>query len=328
MLSRDAQGLYWMSRYLERAGHLCRMLADQLEAVEGRSVDEIDRGWRRVYGALGREPTGGGLVSNLGRERLMLADSYTLTDDLTFEEANPDAMIRCFSAARENARQIRNTISPDMWSCLNVAYLNLRDTYLKDIWDDRPRKFFLDTSHTVRTFTGIADNSMYRDHGWHFLQLGRFVERAFLTSALVDAHITLFPVGEAHREADWGSLLGICEARAAFHRIHSLEYHPADTVEFLVSDDGLPHSVLHALHRVSEQLGAVTAGRGTMSSTTAGRRVGRIIAMLDYDWPIRDRTDDAATRNTLAEIRRACSLLHADIVKAYFDYAIEDAPVQ
>ena len=327
MLSRDAQGLYWMSRYLERAGHLCRMLADQLEAMEGRSVDEIDRGWRRVYGALGREPTGGGLTSNLGRERLMLADSYTLTDDLTFEEANPDAIIRCLSAARENARRIRNTISPEMWSCLNIAYLGFRDARLSDIWDDRPRKFFLDTSHTVRTFMGIAENGMYRDHGWHFLQLGRFVERAALTTALVDAHVSLFPAEEAHSEADWGSLLSICEARAAFHRLHSLEYRPADAVEFLVADNALPHSVLHALHRVSDQLGAVAAYRTSVLSAAA-RRVGRIIAMLDYDWPMRDRDDDAATRNALAEIRRACGMLHIDIEKAYFDYAIEDTPVR
>ena len=324
MLSRDAQGLYWMSRYLERAAHLCRLLADQLESIEDRPVDEIDRGWRRLYAALGRRPAGGDLESNLGREQLMLADAYTLTDDLAFEEANPDSVASCIAAARENARQVRSTISGDMWSCLNVAYLGLRDMRLADVWNDQPRSFFIDTCSAARTFSGIAENDMYRDHGWSFLRLGRFVERALLVTALVDAHVALFPADEADTESDWGSLLAVCEARAAYHRLRSRDYRPADVLDFLVADEGLSHSVRHALRRISDEL-RVVAGRRDRAPA-AVRRVGRVAARLDYDWPLRDPRDDAETRRTLAEIRDACRLLHGDIETAYFDYAIEDAP--
>ena len=83
MLSRNAQGLYWIGRYLERAEHGCRLLADQLKALEDRPVEDIDRTWRRLYAGLDRKPIGGSLESNLDDEGFMLADSYTLADDLT-----------------------------------------------------------------------------------------------------------------------------------------------------------------------------------------------------------------------------------------------------
>ena len=328
MLSRNAQGLYWMSRYLERAEHGCRLLADQLSSLEDRPIEEIERSWLRLYAGFGRVPLVGGLESSAGSESFMLADAYTLTDELSFEEHNPDAIRSCVAAARENARQVRNAIGQEMWSCLNVAYLRLRDVRIEDLWNDQPREFYLRTEDALRTFSGIADSTMYRDHGWHFLELGRFVERAQLVAELVDAQISLFPSGEAHAESDWGSLLRICQARGAFRRRYSLQYRPSLVVDFLVSDLRLSHSLLYALKRIAGQLQAVAGPHDTGSALAARRRVGRIAARLDYDWPYRDPGDDAAARGVLGEIRAECRRLHDDIESAYFHYAIEDSPRQ
>ena len=326
MLARNAQGLYWMSRYLERAEQGCRLLADQLLSIEDRPIDEIERGWLRIYAGLGRVPLVGDLMSGMGNESFMLADAYTLTDELSFEAQNPDAIRSCVAAARENARQVRNAIGQEMWSCLNVAYLGLRDVRIEDIWNHQPREFYLRTEDALRTVSGIADSTMYRDHGWQFLELGRFVERVQLVAGLVDAQLSLFPTSEAHSESDWGSLLGVCRARAAFRRLHSLQYRPALVVDFLVSDPRLSHSIRYALARVAEQLRAVAERRDSGSSLAAQRRVGRISARLDYDWPDRDPRDDAASRTLLGEIRSVCRLLHDNIEEAYFLYAIEDSP--
>ena len=326
MLSRNAQGLYWMSRYLERAEHGCRLLADQLSSLEDRPIEEIERSWRRLYSGLGRAPLVGGFEAGTGSESFMLADAYTLTDELSFEARNPDAIRSCVAAARENARQVRNAIGQEMWSCLNIAYLGLRDVRIEDIWNDQPREFYLRTEDALRTFSGIADSTMYRDHGWHFLELGRFVERVQLVAALVDAQLALFPTRDAHAESDWGSLLNICQARAAFRRLHTLQYRPALVVEFLVSDPRLSHSIRYALERIAEQLRTVAARRELSPALAAQRRTGRIAARLDYDWPYRDPEDDAATRAVLGEILDACRLLHGDIEAAYFHYAIEDSP--
>ena len=328
MLSRNAQGLYWISRYLERAQHSCRLLADQLEAIEDRTVEEIDRTWRRLYIGLGRTPLGGDLESNWGDEGFMLADAYTLTDELSFEAQNSDAIRSCVAAARENARQVRNAIGQEMWSCLNVAYLGLRDVRIEEIWRHQPREFYLRTEDALRTISGIAESTMYRDHGWHFLELGRFVERVQLVAGLVDAQLSLFPTREAHSESDWGSLLGVCQARAAFRRLHSLQYHPALVVDFLVSDPRLSHSIRYALERIAEQLQAVAERRNSGAALAGQRRVGRIAARLDFDWPYRDSEDDTATRAVLGDIRSACRLLHDDIETAYFHYTVEDSPSQ
>ena len=326
MLSRNAQGLYWMSRYLERAEQGCRLLADQLQSLEDRPIEEIERGWLRIYAGLGRVPLVGELMSGTGNESFMLADAYTLTDELSFEAQNPDAIRSCVAAARENARQVRNSIGQDMWSCLNVAYLALRDVRIEQIWTHQPREFYLRTEDALRTVSGIADSTMYRDHGWHFLELGRFVERAQLVAALVDAQLSLFPTREAHSESEWGSLLGVCQARAAFRRLHSLQYHPALVVDFLVSDPRLSHSIRYALERIAEQLRAVAERRNSSAALAGQRRVGRLAARLDYDWPYRNAQDDAATRAVLGEIRGACRSLHTDIETAYFRYAVEDSP--
>ena len=260
MLSRNARGLYWLGRYLERAQHGCRLLAAQLEALEDRPIEEIDRTWRRLYTGLGRAPLGGELGSNRGDEGFMLADAYTLTDDVTFEPNTPDSIRNCVAGARENARQARNVIGKNMWGCLNAAFLGLRGVGVEDIWNDRPGEFFLRTEDTIRTFWGIADSTMYRDEGWRFLRLGRFIERAQLLAALVDAQMAVFPPSEPHVESDWRSLLQICEARA-YSRLHSFDYRPATVVDFLVADPLLSHSLRYALARVSDALEAVSARR-------------------------------------------------------------------
>ena len=82
-----------------------------------------------------------GLAPNVDAENYMLADVFTLTDDLVFEAYNPDAILSCFATARENARQTSNNITCEMWTCLNVSYLEMRDVRLQDIWDDQPEDF-------------------------------------------------------------------------------------------------------------------------------------------------------------------------------------------
>lgn len=324
MLSRNAQGLYWISRYLERAGHGCRLVQIQYRALQDRSVQELDRTWSRLYLSLGREPLGGRLGSNRGDDDFMLADAYTLTDDLAFEPNNADAVRNCIAAARENARQVRNVIGNEMWTCLNLLYLGMRGLGVHDIWADRSGDFFADTQDSIRGFFGIADNSMYRDNGWHFLQLGRFVERAQHMTELLDAQLEVFPTNKRHEERDWRSLLQIAFARVAYSRLYSLDFQPGAVVDFLVSDRQLSHSIRYALEQIASVLDVVSEQRPL--AVEARRRAGRVAASLDYDWPNQDPGDDSATRATLGTIRDACRRLNEDIEASYFNYDIEDSP--
>ncbi len=323
MLSRNAEGLYWMSRYLERARHCCRLLSDQLATIEDRPIDEIERCWRRLYRAAGRGPFGGH-INTVDNEDFMLASSYTLADDLTFEPTNPDAIRSCVAAAHESARRVRNVIGRDMWACLNLAYLDLRNLHIGAIWNNRPDAFYMRTEDAIRTFSGIAESAMYRDEGWYFLQLGRFVERAQLLTALIDAHIGTFPTESPHREREWRSLLSICEAHFAYRHLYSLQHRPTSIVDFLVADSRLAHSIRYALGVIADALDTISAN-GSLC-IEAGRRVGRMMAQIDYDWPNRDPLDDDATRRALHGVGDGCRRLHDDMVTTFFDYEIEDSP--
>ena len=176
MLSRNAQGLYWMGRYLERGEWLCHLLKLQVEALVDRSAGEIYSGWSRIYGAIDCPPPPGSLET--GGDDYVLADSYTLADDLTFERSNPDSIWNCFMLSRENARQMRHCISSEMWTRLNLAYLRLRGLGIVDIWQASPESFYAETAAKINTFLGVAESTMYRDDGWSFMQLGRLVERS------------------------------------------------------------------------------------------------------------------------------------------------------
>ena len=126
MLSRSAEGLYWLGRYLERAQHLSRLLRLQTEALVDRPVEEIHFGWLRIYGSLNRQPPVGN-IELLAQDDYSLADSYTLADDLTFEPTNPDSVWSGVARTRrENARHVRHCLSAEMWTCLNRSYLRLQ----------------------------------------------------------------------------------------------------------------------------------------------------------------------------------------------------------
>ena len=180
MLSRSAQGLYWMGRYLERADHLCRLLKLQVEALVDLPVPEIQFGWSRMYAIVDRQPPFGADFALDENDDFTLADSYTLAGDLTFERSNPDSVRNCFALGRENARQMRHCISAEMWTCLNLAWLRIHDLDIEDIWKDSPENFYARTTREIETFVGVAEATMYRDEGWHFMRLGLFIERAQL----------------------------------------------------------------------------------------------------------------------------------------------------
>ena len=190
MLARSAQGLYWMSRYLERAQHLCRLLRLQTESLVDRPLREIRFGWLRIYHSVGREPPEGSLEA-FDSEDYTLADSYTLADDITFERLHPDSVWSCLALGRENARQMRQCISAEMWTCLNRTYLRLRDLEIQNIWRTSPESFYAQTSEQIDTLSGVAAATMYRDTGWRFMQLGRAVERAQLSASLLLAQLAI-----------------------------------------------------------------------------------------------------------------------------------------
>ena len=319
MLARSAQGLYWMGRYLERAEHLCQMLQLQTEALVDRPLREIHFGWRRIYDSLDRLPPGGALVP-ITDDDYALADSYTLADDLTFDWDNPDSVRSCISLGRENARQMRHCISAEMWTCLNLAYLRIRDTDITDIWRNSPENFYAQTASEIATLTGIAEATMYRDVGWRFMQLGRFIERSQISCELFLIQTAADTLDKEDAEADWTSLLRVYHAVEAYNRTYSVEVHPAQVLDLLVTDPLLPGSLRRSLERSESGLAAIGHGPNELSSAAAQRLAGRARALIHYDWPDTEDREDLLTR--ALEYSRE---MHHLVSVAYFDYPLEEA---
>ena len=339
MLARSAQGLYWMGRYLERAVHLSRLLQLQTEALVDRPAGEIYSGWRRIYRSLDREPPGGGLElepSDTGTapqfqreegpsgqvqtqrrisDEYTLADSFTLADDLTFERSNPSSMWSCFALGRENARQMRHCISAEMWRSLNLSYLKLQRIRMLDIWLASPEGFYTETAEDIETFMGVAEATMYRDEGWRFLRLGRFIERSQLASNLLLAQLDLDEGPAEYRETDWTTLLRIYHAQEAYNRRHSVEIRPERVLDLLVTDPLLPDSIRRAQDTVSEELAAVGPGPDEASSAAANRMAGRLRSLVRYEWP--DSEDKPRLLVRIADLSRQ---LHGLVSAVYFDY--------
>ena len=314
MLARSAQGLYWMSRYLERTQHLCRMLMLQSEALVDRPVQEIHFGWRRIYECVGRQPPSGD-IEIIASDDFTLADSYTLAEDLTFEATNPVCMWNGFAAARENARQIRQYISAEMWTCLNLPYLRVRGMSMQDVWRVSPEGFYADMASEIDTFSGVAAATMYRDEGWNFLRLGQFIERAQLLSALLLAQSDIEETGEEHSAADWIGLLRLYNAVEAYNRQFNVEVEPENALDVLTTDELLPCSLIRSLDRARYEIRAIGAGPDARNSDATRRVAGRLSAMLHYEWP--DQEDKKAM---LVRVNELCRELHRLVNDTYFEY--------
>lgn len=310
-----------MGRYLERAQLLSRLLQLQTAALVDRPVQEIYFGWNRIYISFDRLPPGGSLELT-DSDDFTLADSYTLADDLTFERANPGSVWNCIAAARENARQTRNCVSAEMWSHLNLVYLRLQKRDIQDIWSTSPETFYAAAVSDIDTFMGVAAATMYRDEGWHFLQLGRLIERSQLSIALLLAQLATEIHFEESSEADWVSLLRVCHALEVYNRSYSVEVLPHNVLDLLVTDPLLPDSLCQSLDVAGSQLDAIGPGPNAHTSGAMRRLAGRLSAAIHYEWPDLEEREQA-----LREMGAFCRDLHDLITQTYFEYQVEDSPV-
>ena len=324
MLARSAEGLYWLGRHTERTEDLCRLVREQMGALVDRPVREINFGWRRIYGVLHRRPPGPAVGVAENEDDYALADSYTLADDVTFERTNPGSILNSFSNGRENARQMRHCISAEMWTCLNLAWLRLGTQRIEDIWKAAPEGFYAELAREMNLFAGVVDTTLYRDDGWRFLQLGRLVERAQFTIALLLAHIDGVRACEETTDHQWSGLLRVCLAFDTYKRRYGTEIRPARVLDLVVDDHRLPRSLCRCVDAVSETLGAIALGPGP--SGAARRQAGDLASAVHMPWSGPPSLDDHVAR--LQRVAGQGLALHDLVMAAHVTYDPDGAPVR
>jgi uncharacterized alpha-E superfamily protein len=244
MLSRVAGCLYWMSRYLERAENVARLLDVNLQLLVdfGELDDEtLKIHWGPILQATGDEDLFYQLYEN--------ADSESVTDFITFCPNNPNSLLSCIANARENARQVRDQISAEMWTVLNDAYHFIKSQNIKKVWDGDAGEFYDQIKQFSHLFQGITVSTFARDEGYEFIQFGKYLERADKTSRLLDVkyHILLpkvTDVGGAVDAAQWQAVLRSTSALEAYRRFYVADILPWKVAEFLIFEAGLKRKVL------------------------------------------------------------------------------------
>jgi uncharacterized alpha-E superfamily protein len=277
-----------------------------------------DQRWDRLLDSL-----------NVKRPESGIRDEYTATHLLAFDIENDNSIVSCIANARENARQVREKISSEMWMQLNRLYLDLRRTHIDHIWDEQPHEFFRAVKDGAHLFQGITDSTMVHDEGWDFIQLGRFIERALSLTTLLDQHLTAFPLTgmDAPLAMDeyfeWLGLLKCCTAFEAYCKVYNADLRPNQMVEFLLYSEQFPHSVRFCIEQVQIGLQSIADVTGVSKNSRVNRLVGRLRSSLRFD-----QVDELIARGThtyLVDVQRQCAQLHNALYETYVTYPVEAA---
>lgn len=363
MLSRVADNLYWMSRYLERAQHTARLLDTALGFMLDQSPLLVEQRWARILRSLH--------ISNKSSEVLHAFNPYALTHELAFDATNEVSIFSCVRWARENARQVREEISEEMWECLNRLYLRVRaarpplDTRSSTspmaqtvvgisqsmssagmlqsmdataqsthaFWR-QPQAFFSDVQRSAFEFEGATDATMRHGEGWLFIQVGRGLEQAAKTVSLLktyfdeDAQDKKGAISEGNLK--WTALLKSCAAFEPYCRVHSPRLVEERIAEFLLLDAEFPRSVRAAVGRVENSLHAITeiTGNDAPVSTSDENAPLKLLRLAGRLKAMLDCATVAELMNGdmaefLRETQEDCVRIHNAIYHAYIGYMAE-----
>ncbi len=316
MLSRVADSLYWMSRYLERAEHTARLIEVDLQLRLDQSPESGAGRWLRLLNAL----------QTLGPEDPKI-DAASITHLLTLERTNPSSILSCVSAARENLRQVREQCSTEMWEQLNRLYLQVSNTSKAESWLLNSHIFFRAVLEGAHLFQGVTDSTMSHGEGWQYIQLGRYVERTDTLARLIGTHfgsLTQPPdqAVESEEYLEWVGLLKSCAAFEAYCKTYTAEMRPLRVAEFLLLNPEFPHSVRFSVDMVHASLAQI----GEMTERKAEQPVrlaGRLQATLNFSQIEEILASGAGAY--VDSVRWQCAQAHTAIHQVYFDYSVESA---
>lgn len=285
MLSRTADHLYWMSRYLERAECLARMLdAHHRLSLLPRPHEAVLQGWSATLVSLG--------VEEIFLQRHETISPRAAFDFVAFDREHEGSIISCLRAARENGRAVRGTITSDIWETLNTTYLESRA--FKSTMPESGRGDFLEwVKYRAHLTRGVAAGTMVRDEAFFFTRIGTFLERADNTTRLLEARWR-DPGGRGERllaeASEWAVLLRAMSAFEIYRRISRESVSPESVTEMLLMRDDLPQSVHRCLTELQTNLRSVAND----ASAETLRRAGELRAMFRYG-RFTDLTADGVT---------------------------------
>jgi uncharacterized alpha-E superfamily protein len=252
MLSRVANSIYWLGRYLERADNVARFIDVNTHLMLDLSLSKDATQWYPLIAASGDDED--------FNKRYKVADEPTVVKFLTFDEKNPNSILQCIYRARENARTVREVIPAEMWEKINALYhltqSQSRKRSIADLAD-----YYKEVRQSGHLFTGLMENTMSREQGRQFAYLGQMLERADKAARLLDVkYFLLLPgadyIDSAYDAVQWGAVLKSVDALEMYRQqFHTINYR--DVTQFLLFSKAFPRSILFCLDMAEQALASL-----------------------------------------------------------------------
>lgn len=274
MLSRVANSLYWLSRYLERAENLARLVEvnryDSLETSTTHTTSGPDTMWQPLLYATCQEAS----YTEAAEENPTLDVVWYIT----FSKDNSDSIRQCVAHARENARMVRDQISEEIWRELNRFHLFIGSERALQLWNDRPEALYRRIIESCLLLSGLINATILHDEGWHFMQVGKNLERADKTTRVLDM---LAFQGKPHR-TKLASALKSCSAFNAFQAEYRSGITLDNAMRFLLFSQSFPRSVRFCLAQLDTHMHAISATPVGSYGNEAERLTGSSLAQLNF----------------------------------------------
>jgi uncharacterized alpha-E superfamily protein len=303
MLSRVADSLYWMSRYVERAEHTARVMAVKLESMIEQQPEDARASWARVVEAL----------QDASWEDIP-HDVSAITKRLVFDRENESSLLSSLGLARDNARQVREALSNEVWGNLNRLYLHLSGVHGDAIWVHSPAELFRDVLDEMQALEGVTYSTLSHGEGWYFLELGKYIERVQLLGRLLDVHFRQGSVTPKY--FDWLVLLKFCTAFEPYTKLYTASIRP----QKMFDPEG-PHSIRFSIDRVTEALARVAPGAPPARRAAVERLAGRLKASVDFGQI--DELMSGGIAVFLSDLTRQCEKIHEALFASYITYGAE-----
>ncbi|MFA7483209.1 MAG: alpha-E domain-containing protein [Vulcanimicrobiota bacterium] len=305
MLSRVADHLYWIGRYLERAEHTARVLNVQSHSALEESPERRRRQVCDVLSAL-RQP------------ELNLTDMNEAAYRLALDPDNHSSVRSCIRNARENARHVRERISSEMWEQINKVHLHVGGAETNSLFQNRPQQFYQEVQVGIHLINGLTDSTISRDQAWLFVQVGRWLERAGLLVTLFETYLQN---AEQKSYLDWLGLLKCCTAFEAFRKKLGVELNSLKIVDFLILNERFPHALHFSIMQLRKSLDELAAE----TENRKARELHRLVAKMHHDLEYQ-RPDEIAGTNLLLyfdRFRRDLQTVHALVYRLYISWEVE-----
>jgi uncharacterized alpha-E superfamily protein len=284
MLSRVAENLFWMSRYLERAENVARLLDIGLYLELDAPASPGEDGSAPVEIALAILSSG-----NAARPARLAVGPHrnAVLGFLTFDRSNPNSLVSTIARARENARGTQESLGVDAWSEINRLYLYLCGQRAQRRFHASASALYATVKQSCILVDGMVQNTLPRDEVYHFIRLGRHLERVCVMGQILQAKCRTRPEGGATVDPAielmrWTGLLRSCSAYGAYLRVERDRVDPAGVIRFLVLSADFPRAIRFCVARCRESLREIAGGDDEEYTSEAERLLGRLDSELRY----------------------------------------------